>query len=264
MIISIRKKAQEVSFVLLRIAGYIRHKELAARLESISYQLIETLYSDDLNTAMAKVDAAIGLSSLASNIGEINSNNTAIILRELENLKNGLSQYQQTRQVQQMPSVEGLFSKLTISAPAKQNRPAPVPPPMLKSVILSSSEESKKDRSFVKTQDDKPQNKISSRDIIIGESDNLVIMRQNSILARIRQSNGAKLQLKDIIAAFPDISDRTLRYDLVRLCQIGKLHREGSGGPSNFYVVSNAVAAPVIMSNSSHNDGVMNNSPMSL
>jgi len=239
--------------VLLRIAGYIRHKELAARLESISYQLIESLYSADLKTAMAKVEAAIGLSSLASNIGEMSSSNTAIVLRELENLKNGMAQYLEAREIQQMPSVEGLFSKLTIAAPVKQNRPQVPSQKPLVTVINSRTQQ--------------PLSQVP-----LSEGNGSAIIRQDDILAKIKQANGARLQLKDVIAAFPDISERTLRYDLVKLCQIGKLRREGAGGPSNFYVATEAVAAPAQSSPDRQNAGlgsqpsigVMNNSPMSL
>lgn len=249
MIISIRKKAQEVGFVLLKIAGYIRHKELAARIESISYQLIESLYSDDLNTAMAKVEAAIGLSSLASNIGEMNPNNTTIVLRELENLKNAIRQYQESRDVREMPSFEGLFSKLTIAAPVKQSRPS-VP--------------SQKPATIVKQQ---VRAQVAGNPAI--ENGNAAIVRQDEILAKIKTANGSRLQLKDIIAAFPNISERTLRYDLVKLCQIGKLKREGSGGPSNLYVFAGLGSSPAIMPeypahSQASMEGVMNEKPLSL
>lgn len=244
MIIQVKKKAQEVSFVLLKIAGYIRHKELAARIESISYQLIESLYSNDLGTAMAKVDAAIGLSSLASNIGEMNQGNTAIVLRELENLKNGIIQCQESKDVIEMPSVEGLFSKMSISAPAKVIRPQSIP--------------SQKSQVVVSNVQVKPAILNQS----IQESSGAAIIRQDTILATIKLANGAKLQLKDLIAAFPDISERTLRYDLVKLCQIGKLRREGSGGPSNYYVfVGQGAGVP---QSTSSDAGVMNNQPTSL
>ena len=243
MIIQVKKKAQEVSFVLLKIAGYIRHKELAARIESVSYQLIESLYSGDMNAAMSKVDAAVGLSSLASNIGEINQNNTAIVLRELENLKSGIAQVQESKDVRaDMPSVEGLFSKLTITAPVRahkvqiapsQKTPVSVIPAPAKSEPINPS---------------------------MQESSGAAIIRQDTILATIKLANGGRLQLKDLIAAFPDISERTLRYDLVKLCQIGKLRREGAGGPSNYYVFvdqSTGQNAPTDVS-------VMNDKPTSL
>jgi hypothetical protein len=246
MIISIRKKAQEVSFVLLKIAGYIRHKELAARLESVSYQLIESLYSDDFKTAMSKVEAAIGLSSLASNIGEMNPNNTTIVLRELENLKSGIAQYQEAREVREMPSVEGLFSKLTIAAPVKQVRPQPA---LSQKPAIAVSNVQVKAAPIAQP---------------IGENSGAAIIRQDTILATIKLASGARLQLKDIIAAFPDISERTLRYDLVKLCQIGKLRREGTGGPSNFYVATSHNLAPATEVHPLSNEGVMNTQPTSL
>lgn len=246
MIIQIRKKAQEVSFVLLRIAGYIRHKELAARLESISYRLIESLYSDDLNAAMATIEAAIGLSSLASNIGEVNPNNTTIILRELEHLKNAINQFKSSREVREMPSVEGLFSKLTIAAPAK-----PISRPQVQSQKAPATVIQVQAKPTVIRQP-------------ISESNGSAIIRQDNILETIRRSNGSKLQLKDLIAAFPDISERTLRYDLVKLCQIGKLRREGSGGPSNFYVFIGQAAASSAAPSTSPNESVMNGSSPSL
>lgn len=245
MITQIRKKAQEVSFVLLKIAGYIRHKELAARLESISYQLIEALYSDDLNTAMAKVEAAIGLSSLASNVGEMSANNTAIVLKELENLKAGILQYKETREVREMPSMEGLFSKLTIAPPSKQVKPQvahsqkPAIPARQSQDGLGIARPSQSATVSVSTVQAKPVS-VSQP---ISENNGAAIIRQNSILATIKLASGKKLQLKDLIAAFPDISERTLRYDLVKLCQIGKLRREGMGGPSNFYVATGDIAA---------------------
>lgn len=251
MIITMRKKAQEVSFVLLKIAGYIRHKELASRIESISYQLIESLYSDDLNTAMSKVEAAIGLASLASNIGEMNPNNTTIVLRELENLKNGIVQYREAKEVREMPSFEGLFSKLTIAQPTRARQA--VAPSLIKQQVVN-------------TERPKAANPLAS----VVDNGNAAIIRQDLILAKIISANGNKLQLKDLISAFPDISERTLRYDLVKLCQIGKLKREGSGGPSNFYVAANLpVSRPSLPHKAPDSlvtptEGVMNNPHLSL
>ncbi len=277
MVIAIRKKAQEVSFVLLRVAGYIKHKELAGRIESISYQLIESLYSHDFHTAITKTDAAIGLISLANNVGDINSGNANIILRELENLKNGIQQLKQAAEVRETPNVEGLFTKLVLPAAKPQTRavqsgvilskakdldssdylrmtkashaeptsrhPEPLPRHSERSeesrsfrdqpVILSASEESKKDRSFSGPQDDKAQ---PERLVKEGDDPRNAAIRQEAILAKIRQMNG-QMKLKEIIAAFPNTSERTLRYDLVKLCQINKLTREGSGGPSNYYAI---------------------------
>ncbi len=60
--------------------------------------------------------------------------------------------------------------------------------------------------------------------------------RQRQILERIRQKSG-KMHLKELIAAFPNASERTLRYDLKQLCDLGQLIRIGKGGPSNQYIL---------------------------
>ena len=61
-------------------------------------------------------------------------------------------------------------------------------------------------------------------------------IRQSAILEKIRQSGNKQSQLKDIIAAFPDISERTMRYDLQKLCFQGLIERIGNGGPGSYYL----------------------------
>ncbi|MBI4093292.1 MAG: DeoR family transcriptional regulator [Candidatus Kerfeldbacteria bacterium] len=43
--------------------------------------------------------------------------------------------------------------------------------------------------------------------------------------------------MKDLIAEFPDVSERTIRYDLQRLLQHGSVERVGNGGPASYYVI---------------------------
>lgn len=68
-------------------------------------------------------------------------------------------------------------------------------------------------------------------------------MRQEKIVEKIRQSG--KIQLKDLIAEFPGISERTLRYDLKKLFDDGKLNRQGTGGPSNYYMLNSELSTPL-------------------
>lgn len=62
-------------------------------------------------------------------------------------------------------------------------------------------------------------------------------IRQSAILEKIRQSDGRQSQLKDILAAFLDVSERTMRYDLQKLCNQGLLERAGNGGPGSYYLL---------------------------
>ena len=62
-------------------------------------------------------------------------------------------------------------------------------------------------------------------------------IRQSAILEKIRQTENRQTQLKDLLAAFPDVSERTMRYDLQRLCNQGLLERIGSSGPGSYYAL---------------------------
>lgn len=62
-------------------------------------------------------------------------------------------------------------------------------------------------------------------------------IRQSAIMEKIRQFG--KIALKEAIAVFPEVSERTLRYDLNKLCDQNTIERIGNGGPATYYVMKN-------------------------
>ncbi len=59
-------------------------------------------------------------------------------------------------------------------------------------------------------------------------------IRQSAILEKIRAGSS---QIKDLMVSFPDVSERTLRYDLHKLHNQGLINRVGNG-PNTSYTVS--------------------------
>ena len=57
--------------------------------------------------------------------------------------------------------------------------------------------------------------------------------RHSAILTSIRQFGNCRM--KDLMTSFPQVSERTLRNDLQKLCEAGSIRRVGSGGPYTFY-----------------------------
>lgn len=57
--------------------------------------------------------------------------------------------------------------------------------------------------------------------------------RQERIVTTIRQNPNARM--RDLLAALPGVSERTIRYDLERLVSSGIIEREGVGGPATWY-----------------------------
>jgi hypothetical protein len=59
------------------------------------------------------------------------------------------------------------------------------------------------------------------------------ISRSETIMEIMRQVQNCRI--KDLIAAFPGVSERTLRYDLQKLCETGSIERVGTAGPGIYY-----------------------------
>ncbi|MBI2592541.1 MAG: DeoR family transcriptional regulator [Candidatus Colwellbacteria bacterium] len=58
--------------------------------------------------------------------------------------------------------------------------------------------------------------------------------RQSAIMEHIRQlPNGCRM--RDLVAQFPEVSERTLRYDLQNLVASGLVTRVGTQGPTSFF-----------------------------
>src|SRR3990167_3943545 len=66
--------------------------------------------------------------------------------------------------------------------------------------------------------------------------------RAAAIYTKVQLGNVA---IKDLLAEFSGVSERTLRYDLQRLVEQGKIERVGSGGPGPYY--SLPAAAPLLV-----------------
>lgn len=62
-------------------------------------------------------------------------------------------------------------------------------------------------------------------------------VRQSAILGQLRESGNC--HLKDLLRALPDVSERTIRYDLQGLIERGLVERVGPGGPATYYRVRN-------------------------
>jgi len=75
----------------------------------------------------------------------------------------------------------------------------------------------------------------SERKPLPASSSSVILLkdRQSVILDKIRQSGNCRT--RDLQAVFPGLSERTLRYDLQRLVEEGKIERGGGGGPASWY-----------------------------
>ncbi len=215
----IRQKSREISYAVLRLAAYVRRFELRRRLEVLAYHLLENVSYKNTELTLGTIEAIDSLVSLGKSVYEIEPVNAKIITRELELLA---GEIQKLEMVLPSGSIESIFS-------AKPLEKSPTRELM---AIRQAASPIRQSEQRIPAIISKPDVQVST-----GEASQSALNRQLAIVAMIQKSAERKLQLKDIIAGLPGVSERTIRYDLKYLCETGKLTRQGNGGPSNFYAL---------------------------
>lgn len=219
----LKDKAREISYALVRVSFYIKRPDLKSRLESLSFELLENSAKagvddslENLNKALSNISALDGLVRLGYSIYEIEPVNANILVKELDGLNSAIRQF--GKMDEELPNFVNLFSDRPNEPEAgSQNT---------NSRYVNLEELENLDSNDV---EDSAKNKNGN-----GNGLNTAI-RQSEIINRIKLGNGNGCRLKDLIAEFPDVSERTLRYDLQKLCEMGVIERIGNGGPASYY-----------------------------
>ena len=202
------EKAQEIAFALIRLAGYVRRPSLRKFIENSAYQLIDDLSRQNFESAVLSIQAIRGFALLGKNLYEIEPKNYFLLENELEQLNTAIRQ--------EYGIAESIDMRQFISTKL------PIKKAQEKKEVVDSGEilvnENEIGNEFVTTEADYSMNE-----------------RQDRIMSLIASQR--KMQLRDFISAFPGVSERTLRYDLKRLFEQGRVVRQGSGGPGSFYVI---------------------------
>lgn len=219
------QKAQEIGLALIKISVYARREDYRRRIEGLAFQLLEDVSARDFAGFTRTSQVLEGIIRLGKTVYEIEPVNADMLLQEIGNLNAAIRQIAELSlpDLERMPNLEGIFSKPrtlfdTAKEPKRQKNSG--------NAAIAESE----------IRQDKSKSKASDIDES-GNFDRNQATRQAAIIDKIRQSGPESVKLKDIIAAFPDYSDRTLRYDLQRLCNQGIIERVGTGGPATYYKV---------------------------
>jgi len=213
----ISQKSQEISYALVRIAPYIRRQELRNRIERLAFQLLEEASSENFEPAIKTVASLESLVSLGKSIYEVEPINAKIIIGELKSLDAAIRQRigLDVLDGEDSPDLEGVFSKVPAVVLDKQE---------FGNAAIDSA-----------NQPEEATNGSSN-----GNSNGSGLasaIRQSAILEKIRQSENRQAPLKEVLAAFPEVSERTMRYDLQKLCGQGLIERVGNGGPGSYYTL---------------------------
>lgn len=228
----LQEKAQKVSHALIRVAAFVRRPYLRSRLEAVSIDVLETVTLKDYEKAVGTISVAKALVDFSAPIYEMETINASLIGSELEvmrdMLKNMIGSGDHTaisklfentnRQMNRQSAIKE--SESAIELPNE----LPIGQEVAESVADLNLEQEPNDNGGL---------------ISIGAA-----IRQSAILEKIRSmsirdSRGeiAGCKMKDLLAVFPDVSERTLRNDIQRLMVQGSIERLGNGGATSAYVI---------------------------
>ncbi|MEK7554774.1 MAG: DeoR family transcriptional regulator [Patescibacteria group bacterium] len=244
-------QADRIAFALIKIAAYVRRPELRRRIEESAFNLIEMVAKRDIQRFFEAIPATEALVRVGKTIYEIEPMNADMLISEIGNLK---SEIRQIAELSLPPKYEQVFNSVQlqnlwnssqqtgfrkIEEDIKNYRFRPEISKIHSETIMAKTDSQKpKSQEIIeeRNKEDKEENGTKSEGIL---STSLTLdnpaMRQSAIADKIRKFGNKTAQLKDIVAEFSNVSERTLRYDLERLCNQGVIERIGQGGPGTYY-----------------------------
>ncbi len=215
------KKAFELAYALFRVSAPITHKSFAESLELKALELLDHMTSGEYEKSTHSISAIEYFVRLGAALNLLSPKNTHILIHEIDALNSAIAEYGKNPAIAGLPdiSLEGAFSRT--SPPRAVGQPGDLP---LKNYTMDVS----------------PGKEIEEEEVPNALK---IAIRHSAILEKIRQSGNCRI--KDIQESLPDVSERTLRYDLQKLAEQGFIERIGSGGPATFYQPKQAdVASP--------------------
>jgi hypothetical protein len=246
------KKSYEISYALFRLASAAK-PSFAESLEKQALDLLESSTKKDRGGAKVALGAIEVLVKFGADVNLISIVNAELLINEAKELNSAIAGLPKAA----MPppvNLEDVFSKnptpadgdqFAASANEAELKSAICPNPELNNVAENSNIHgnlksvphsltgypggaSEAGASFFK------QSGNSNGQVKKSEG------RQSAIFERIRQCGNlpdgkAGCRLKEMQELLPEVSERTLRYDLQDLVGRGLIERVGSGGPATYY-----------------------------
>jgi hypothetical protein len=220
-------KAYEVAYALFRLAAQMPEKDFAEPLRASGTALLSAAAAEDYAAAGRSLRVTECLVKFGGDVGMIGTQNVDVLTREVFALDAAIVERKTVAKTDEV-NVAEIFSKPEVAPRSAEtmrtDEPAMEPAPMRMEEFRAQTESPRQ-----------PQPQSQPR-----QPSNDSAIRQSAILARIRQSGNCRL--KDIQDVLPNISERTIRYDLQTLVEQNLVERIGNAGPLVFYRASRVEA----------------------
>ena len=201
------KKAYEISYAIFRVSGILKNGSLAKQLEDQALKILSTAILKDYAECQRVLNSIEYLLRLGTDVNLINPANSYLVINEIGNFNSAIAEFENTAKLPDL-NLEPIFSKKPIPVDNMPASPRPAPPKIERGERVETGPEVKKEHTAI---------------------------RQSAILERIRQFGNCRL--RDIQEFLPDVSDRTVRYDIQALIEQGLIEKVGTAGLSSHYQI---------------------------
>lgn len=218
----LNSRFRNVSTVVVKVAALTRRVEFRHRLERLAFAMLEEAAGRNFEALTATSAVLEELVTLGRAIYEIEPMNAEFLTQELRSLtafvreSYGVVSPQDVADAWGKPTgkllADGLQNSEYVAVPRGK---MPEYKREIESAMLSGNESGK------------ASGKIS------GNADSDPAIRQLKIAETLKAID-RPVQMREIMSAFQGLSERTIRYDLQKLCQQGIVGKAGSG-PSTYY-----------------------------
>lgn len=240
------KKAFELSYALFRVAAIAKSRSFAEVLEGKATLLLNAVISEDYENARTVIKHIEYFMRLGADAGLLHLHNAEIIIKEGNGLYAAIAGLPEPAVLQEL-NLDKLFSKSLL----QDKIAVPATVPAKRSKILAKDElqdenrevagmarpiqEAPADQARLAPQERHHETELQETDDINPAKSPI---RQSAILERLRQTGNCRFgELQELL---PEISERTLRYDVQSLIDKGMIERIGSGRHS-FYQFKNQI-----------------------
>lgn len=223
-------KAQEMSYVIFRISFSIRRAEFRARIERATFDLFEAVALHDFAKALSFTAVLEGLVQIGVSLYEIETVNAQSLLHDLLAFQSAIRQKYSSGALP-------IADQSAIEKESVADYPA-IWPALPNTASLGGQDPA------IESANENDILEHVSEDGDDGMTSIASTIRQSAILDKVRNMTSREqssfvsgCRMKDLLTAFPQVSERTLRYDLQNLLERGAVERLGSGGSNSFYVI---------------------------
>ena len=226
------KKSYELCYALFRVASYVKRQSFADSLERHGLALMEAAYGKDYARAGIETGTIDCLIKLGSDLGFVGLVNAEVMSRELRGFNSAIAGLKSNSAIAQDVDLGDVFSDQKIAEDKNIDQ---------NNFVAEKNISEGFDNVLRNEPDDRPNNNISSandsngfvRVDKIGNGITKSLTRKSAVFERIRQNGNCRL--REIQEVLPDVSERTLRYDVQNLVEHGFIERVGNGGPATYY-----------------------------